>query len=126
MKHLRPLVAAIAVLPALLGGCGGDDANLPKGPGTVAMKEYQFIPSKVTVRRGATLTVANAGNIAHNLTVERGPDPKKESARLIGTSSFLPGKSQRLRVGLRPGRYAIVCTVPGHRQLGMVGTLTVR
>jgi uncharacterized cupredoxin-like copper-binding protein len=31
-----------------------------------------------------------------------------------------------LALDLPPGRYAMVCTVPGHRELGMTGTLEVR
>ena len=45
---------------------------------------------------------------------------------LAGTDSFLKGDSEHLRVDLPPGRYVMVCTVPGHRELGMVGTLAVR
>ena len=120
---MRPLprLMAIAVSAVALAGCGGgDSAPVPRGPGTVVMTDYEFHPRDVRVRRGQTLTVLNDGGIAHNLTVERGSD------RLAGTSSFLKGDSEQLRVDLTPGRYVIVCTVPGHRELGMVGTLAVR
>ena len=43
-----------------------------------------------------------------------------------GTSSFLPGRSKHLKVDLAPGRYVMACTVPGHRELGMVGFITVK
>ena len=33
-----------------------------------------------------------------------------------GTSQFIPGE---------PGTYYYICTVPGHREMGMVGTIIV-
>jgi plastocyanin len=87
------------------------------------MTDYRFHPANATVRRGVELTVRNEGQVAHNLTVERGGGAHE---KLIGTDTFLTGESRDLRVDLSPGRYAIVCTVPGHEQRGMVGTLTAR
>jgi plastocyanin len=124
-----PLAAALACLaPALIAGCGDDDGSAPvaRGPNTVVMTDYEYHPRDVRVRRGQTLTVLNEGGIAHNLTIERGPDPRDETDRLAGTDSFLKGDSEQVRVDLTPGRYVMVCTVPGHRELGMVGTLAVR
>jgi plastocyanin len=87
------------------------------------MTEYEFKPRDATVKRGTELTVRNDGQIAHNLTVERSDSP---GDKLIGTDSFLGGRSKTLKVDLAPGRYKVVCTVPGHEQLGMVGTLRIR
>jgi plastocyanin len=139
MKVLRILTVAVVVLVVAVGaGCGGDDEGNGGEPATtteqagggeattVDMDEYSFSPEDVNVERGATITVENKGGIAHNLTVEQGPDPKKKTKRLAGTSAFLGGKSEKLEVDLRPGKYAMVCTVPGHRELGMVGTFTVK
>jgi plastocyanin len=89
------------------------------------MDEYSFDPEDATVKRGASITVENDGQIAHNLTIEEGPDPKKESKKLAGTSTFLGGKSEKLEVDVQPGKHAMVCTVAGHRELGMIGTITV-
>ncbi|MGH2373310.1 MAG: plastocyanin/azurin family copper-binding protein, partial [bacterium] len=36
-----------------------------------------------------------------------------------------PGKSKTIEVDLKPGRYQVVCTVPGHREAGMTLTLEV-
>jgi plastocyanin len=142
----RPLVLSlmlVALLVPVAAGCGGDDgggdattaetATTETGGAdgaaakalTVSMDEYSFDPDDATISRDGTMTVENSGNIAHNLTIERGPDPKKKTAKLAGTDTFLGGKSEDLRVNLDPGEYALVCTVPGHRELGMVGTLTV-
>jgi plastocyanin len=129
MRLPTRLAAALACLaPALIAGCGNDDgsAPAPRGPDAVVMTDYEYHPRDLRVRRGQTVTVVNEGGIAHNLTIERGPNPRDETDRLAGTDSFLKGDSEQLRVDLTPGRYVMVCTVPGHRELGMVGTLAVR
>jgi plastocyanin len=118
MSLLRPAVLA-ACVALVLGGCGDGDGS-PVPPGTVVLDDYEFRPRDVQASRGETLTVVNEGGIAHNLTIERG------SRRVAGTESFLNGDRERLRVDLPPGRYRMICTVPGHEDLGMTGTLTVR
>jgi uncharacterized cupredoxin-like copper-binding protein len=35
------------------------------------------------------------------------------------------GESDELKANLKPGRYTIYCDVPGHREAGMEGTITV-
>jgi plastocyanin len=109
----------VACLAAALGGCGDDTAPVPRAAGTAVMTDYEFHPRHVRAARGATLTVRNDGGIAHNLTLERGP------VRVASTGSFLKGDREVLRVDLAPGRYTMICTVPGHRRLGMTGTFTV-
>ena len=134
---------AVALTIALTSGCGGDSgsdtsatttgtttgtATKPAGGGTttVALDEFTIEPKDLTVSRGATLDVKNDGAVAHNLTIEKGPDPTEKSEKLAGTSTFLGGKSEKLDVNLAPGKYAMVCTVSGHRDAGMVGTITVK
>jgi uncharacterized cupredoxin-like copper-binding protein len=126
MRALPP--AALATVAGLLLACGGGDEpdTSAAGPGTVVMTDYAFHPRAVDVRRGQTLAVLNEGGIAHNLKVERGPDPRRETDELAGTASFMKGDSEQLRIDLPPGRYVMVCSVPGHRELGMTGRLTVR
>jgi uncharacterized cupredoxin-like copper-binding protein len=116
------------VAASVLAGCGdgGGSGQSVRSPETVVMSDYEFRPRDVRVARGSTLTVLNAGGIAHNLKVERGPNARKETDELAGTSSFLKGDSERLQIDLPPGRYVMVCTVPGHREVGMTGSLTVR
>jgi plastocyanin len=128
----------VAIAVTLGSGCGGGGGNdnaattttsttktqpakpAAAGTTTVSMKEYAFNPSDVTVKRGGTVTAENKGTIAHNLTVEQG------SKKVAGTSTFLSGKSEKLKVDLTPGKYKMLCTVPGHEQLGMKGTFTVK
>jgi plastocyanin len=147
MKALRALaLVSILALLALGAGCGGDDNDdnasttettatqpaqtTPAAGGgkavTVSMDEYSFDPDSPTIDKGGTITVENKGKISHNLTIEQGSNPEKASKKLEGTSTFLPGKDEKLKVDLAPGKYAMVCTVPGHRELGMTGTVTVK
>jgi uncharacterized cupredoxin-like copper-binding protein len=36
------------------------------------------------------------------------------------------GGTSTVSSALKPGKYTFYCSVPGHRQAGMVGTLTVK
>jgi uncharacterized cupredoxin-like copper-binding protein len=64
--------------------------------------------------------VKNVGKIQHDLAIDTG------GAREPKTPLIDPGKSARLQANLKPGKYKIYCTVPGHEQLGMKDEVTVR
>ena len=49
-----------------------------------------------------------------------------EGKKLIGTTPVFTGGSKSLTLQLKPGTYTFFCSVPGHRQAGMQGTLTVQ
>jgi plastocyanin len=134
MRPIRLPIAAIALVVAgVAAACGGDDegqgggtTTAPQQAGTtVEVDEFSISPDELTVLSGDTLEVENVGSQAHNLTIERGPDPSRRTEKLAGTSTFDGGGSERLRVSVEPGRYALVCTVPGHREAGMTGTIAV-
>jgi plastocyanin len=65
-----------------------------------------------------TITMANMSPVEHNVTVAQG------STVLGATPTFQAG-SRSLTLKLKPGTYTFYCSVPGHRQAGMEGTLTV-
>ena len=132
--RIGTVLASVSALLALAAaGCGGDDEDggAPGQDGgaqeaAVELREFAIESARLELKRRATLDVRNSGAIAHNLTIERGPDATQPSERLAGTSTFGGRESERLRVDLPPGRYALVCTVGDHRERGMVGSLTVR
>jgi plastocyanin len=127
-RLLLPVLLVAWGAALLLSGCGGDDAPaVAVGPSKpIVLDDFEFEPHDVVVRQGDTLSVINNGGTAHNLTIERGPNPRRESDELAGTDSFLKGGLEELDVNMRPGNYVMVCTVPGHRALGMVGKFRVR
>lgn len=65
-----------------------------------------------------TITMANASALEHNVTIGSG------NTVLGATASFIGG-SKTLTLKLKPGTYIFYCSVPGHRQAGMEGTLAV-
>jgi uncharacterized cupredoxin-like copper-binding protein len=64
--------------------------------------------------------VSNAGQIQHDLAVEGAPI-KETKTPLIDA-----GKEKDLTVDLKPGKYKLFCTVPGHEAAGMKTDLTVK
>jgi plastocyanin len=137
MMRRRPVTIVLGAAALGIAACGGGEEEEAPAPAETAppaarsavnveMSEFKFTPASVTVDRGGTLDVSNAGAITHNLTIERGPDAKTDTEDLAATSTFGKGESEQLEVDVARGTYVLVCTVPGHRGAGMVGKITVR
>jgi uncharacterized cupredoxin-like copper-binding protein len=85
---------------------------------TVAVTESEFkiaLPSTTLKAGKITFDVKNTGKIQHDLAIKGGPKTKLIS----------PGGSAQLVVTLKPGKYHLYCTVPGHEQAGMKVDVTV-
>lgn len=130
---MRARTLGIVVVAAFVGGCGGDDGGdngngaerEPKGntgtaPQRVEMSEFSFSPEKVRVKRGDGILAVNVGSSPHNLTIER-----SKGRELAATKDISADAMERLPVDVEPGDYTLVCTVPGHREAGMVGKIAV-
>jgi uncharacterized cupredoxin-like copper-binding protein len=115
-------LSLLLALPAVLAACGSDGRSSRPRPNQVLLTEYKFNPRDLTVKVGTDLSVRNDGQLAHDLTLEQPGSGRK----LLGTEVFISGSGGKLRVALPPGRYRMVCTVPGHARRGMVGVLRIR
>ncbi|HEX3872633.1 MAG TPA: plastocyanin/azurin family copper-binding protein [Solirubrobacteraceae bacterium] len=99
-------------------------AALP--PGTVdlaanANGQLMFDSTSLSVKANAgkvTIVFTNASPVPHNVAVAQG-------SRTLGSTPTFTGGSKTLVLALKPGTYTYYCSVPGHRQAGMQGTLTV-
>jgi uncharacterized cupredoxin-like copper-binding protein len=66
-----------------------------------------------------TITMKNVSSVQHNIAVE-GNGVSTKGPLVTG-----PKGVSQIKVNLKPGTYTFYCSVPGHRQGGMVGKLTV-
>lgn len=122
MRSLR-LVSVLGVGVAMtLTACGGDDddnadvSSTASGAGqTLAVKAtdaLKFDPDQLTATAGVIrIEQDNTGAITHTF--------------LIDGQDFKLTNDQSGEIDLAAGEYVFYCDVPGHRDAGMEGTLTV-
>jgi plastocyanin len=81
--------------------------------------QLKFDTKQLSAKAGrVTITLSNASPLEHNVAVAEG-------AKVLGGTPTFASGSRRLTLTLKPGKYTFYCTVPGHRQAGMEGTLNV-
>ncbi len=96
-------------------GKAGSALALAANPsGLLAYNTKQLSAKAGTV----TITMTNMSPLEHNVTVAEG-------SKILGATPTFKGGSKTLTLNLKPGRYTFYCSVPGHRQAGMEGTLNV-
>jgi plastocyanin len=82
----------------------------------VTSTEFKFVLSPASAKAGSvTFTLVNKGKVPHDFSIAG----KK-------TALISPGKSGKLTVTLKAGKYPYKCTVPGHAAAGMKGTFVVK
>jgi plastocyanin len=67
-----------------------------------------------------SIDFTNDSSLPHDVTIE------SSSGASVGATPTFAGGSKTLSVTLKAGTYKFFCSVPGHRQAGMEGTLTVK
>ena len=142
------LVCVVAVLG--LAGCGGDDNNSSDtsaattettdttttdegttgasggGGGVIKIAadpggDLAFVQKSVTAKAGKdTIQFTNESSLPHDVKIE-------ENGKEIGGTDVVTGGKAEATVQLDAGEpYVFFCSVPGHRQAGMEGKLTVK
>ena len=66
-----------------------------------------------------TIVYTNKSPLPHNIVIE------KSGGAIAGQTPTFSGGERTLKVNLPAGTYTFYCSVPGHRQAGMVGQLVV-
>ena len=138
---LAVLFALLALVPFAVAACGDDDDEEPTteaettettdtgggtggGGSTVSFTadpsgELAFEESSAEASAGpVTLELTNDSAVPHDVQIE-GPQGD------IGGTEETTGGTVSAEVELEPGDYTFYCSVPGHREAGMEGTLTV-
>lgn len=140
MKKTVLLLFACLSLGLVATGCGGEDEDGGGGAGAgqpaqteeqeatqgggaakaqveVGMQDIAFVPEKVTVKKGGTITWTNNESAPHDVTKMDGPGPDFSS----GNGNMQEGDTYEQTFNT-PGEIRYVCTV----HPGMEGTITVK
>jgi hypothetical protein len=67
-----------------------------------------------------TIDFTNKSPLGHNVTIANA------AGKVLGATPTFSGGTKTLSLDLPAGTYTFYCSVPGHEQAGMKGTLTVR
>jgi plastocyanin len=98
------------------GATGHTDLALAADPTGQLKFDKTALEAKVgTVK----ITLTNASPVPHNVSL-RGNGANEHSDNISG------GKTASIEGQLQPGSYEFYCSIPGHEQAGMKGTLTVK
>jgi plastocyanin len=97
------------------GGGGETTLQLSADPAAIAYDKTSLSakPGKVTI------DFDNPAPLEHNVVIEA------DGKELAGFEPIVEGEEE-LTAELEPGTYTFFCSVPGHREAGMEGTLTVK
>ena len=114
------LVFAIIALFLPSGGSETGTAGAASGPPqafSVELGEFFVRPASLEVEPGrpVLLTVTNGGTMPHDLKLDG----------TQGTRMLDPGETQEVDIGMIEQQGSAWCTVPGHREAGMVLELSV-
>lgn len=102
------------------GEAGGEVETTAETFEIAVGNELAFDPAAITVADGTELTVTmvNSGALEHNFVWL-----DQEDGEFINTA---PGETKsNSRAFSKPGVYGFYCDIPGHREAGMVGEVTV-
>jgi len=107
------------------GSEGGKEANGGGGAASTTLSveasetALAFNTTKLTAKAGkVTIDFKNPSAIPHNVVIE------ENGKELAGFEPIAEGEESE-SAELKPGTYTFFCSVPGHREAGMEGTLTV-
>lgn len=120
--------AAALLVSALVSGCAPRTASPPaqpaaqEGPGRpptfveVTLRDFAFEPTPLKVTAGVVrFQLTNRGNVEHDFVI-----PALEAHKEHEKHVVKPGGTTTVELELKPGTYEAICTVPGHKEAGMV------
>lgn len=118
MRPLMRLLIATALTGVLVAACGGGAGSQPPASAgfSLSATEFEFDPATLQVPAGGEvkITLVNGGTIEHDITVDA------LSVKIYAT----PGQSVSGTATFAAGTYEFYCSIPGHKQAGMIGTIT--
>lgn len=147
MKKLAVLLALALASTAFVACGGGDDSTTTTatetggaaaegganeggseagGGSTVAFEadpngELAYTTTSASAKAGkVTIDFNNPQSLTHDVAIEG------SNGEEVGKTDLIASEETSTTVNLKPGTYTFYCSVPGHREAGMEGTLTVK
>ena len=103
------------------GGGGGGGGSQTVKVAADPSGQLHYTTTTLSAKAGkATFDFTNESPLSHDLTIE------DKSGAKLGATPVFTGGSKSFTITLQPGTYKFLCTVPGHAQAGMQGTLMVK
>ncbi len=99
------------------GAGGGSTLSFEADPNG----ELAYTTTEASAKAGkVTIDFNNPQSLTHDVAIE------DSSGKEVGKTDLIGKEETSTTVDLKPGTYTFFCTVPGHREAGMEGTLTVK
>lgn len=140
MKKFAVLLAMLLAAFAIVA-CGDSDSDTTSDTGAATTTEEKteeagggsgelafeadssdlaYTEESATSEAGkVTVKFNNPAPIPHDVAIE------DEGGKTIAKTAVISEDEDSTTVNLKPGEYTFYCSVPGHREAGMEGTLTV-
>lgn len=150
MKRLIPLIAILALVPVVIGACNGDDNDAVPDVDTPEIEEpdveapdvgdevdingeqttlqvtadpdggLAYVEDSLEAPAGEiTIEFDNPSTVPHDVVIE------DQDGTELARTDVITDASDSTSVELEPGDYTFFCSVPGHREAGQEGPLTV-
>jgi plastocyanin len=140
MKKLAVLITALALSALGLAACGGGDdtssstaaettsSTAASGGGGAAVKfeadpdgALAYTETDVSAPAGNdTIEFDNPASLGHDVVIE------DADGNEVARTDVITGETTTTTADLQAGSYTFFCSVDGHRDAGMEGTLTVQ
>jgi plastocyanin len=99
------------------GGASASTLKFEADPGG----ELAYTTTTATAKAGkVTVEFNNPQALTHDVAFE------SSDGKLVGETKLIEDSSDTTTLDFKPGTYTFYCSVPGHREAGMEGTLTVK
>jgi len=151
MKKLPVAIVLVLLAALLLAACGGGSSSSePTGAAEPTTEEsgggegaeggeaggggaggslsfeaassgFEYTSNSASAEAGkVTVDFNNPQGIGHDVAIET------SGGEVVGQTEIVTEGESSTTVELKPGTYTFFCSVPGHREAGMEGTLTVK
>ena len=134
MRQLVVLAWTVAVV-TLVSACGGDEKSTRTG---VVLDEWSVTPAMAETEAGKVIfEVRNEGSMPHQLVVIKNDLPPEMLPVANGSlalsqlnvvrsmEAIAADATSELQFDATPGKYVLVCNLPGHYQQGMATSFLV-